>query len=72
MTTSYVTLAGVDIAVLLESAYQLLSLLDEVGYHLLVVLDAIAFFKDREQSIECSAHCTFAVLRVEIDGLVAE
>ena len=72
MTTSYVTLAGVDISVLLESAYQLLSLLNEVGYHLLVVLDVLAFFEDREHSIECSAHCTFAVLRVEIDGLVAE
>ena len=72
VTTSYVTLAGVDISVLLESAYQLLSLLNEVGYHLLVVLDVLAFFEDREHSIECSAHCTFAVLRVEIDGLVAE
>ena len=71
-TTSHVTLAGVDISVLLESAYQLLSLLDKVGYHLLVVLDVLAFFKDRKHSIERSVHCTFVVLRVEIDGLVAE
>ena len=72
VTASYVALAGVDISVLLESAYQRLSLLDEVGYHLLVVLDVLALFENWEHSIECSAHCTFTVLRVEIDGLVAE
>ena len=71
-TTSHVTLASVDIFALLESAYQLLSLLNEVGYHLLVVLDVLAFFENWEHSIECSAHCTFTVLRIEIDGLVAE
>ena len=72
VTTSYVTLAGVDVAVLLESAYQLLGLLNEVGYHLLVVLDVLTLSEDLEHAIERSAHCTFAVLRVEIDGLVAE
>jgi hypothetical protein len=71
-TTSHVTLASVDIFALLESAYQLLSLLDKVVYHLLVVLDVLAFFENWEHSIECSAHCTFTILRVEIDGLVAE
>ena len=70
--TSYVTLAGLDISVLLESAYHLLSLLNEVGYHLLVVLDVLALSEDLEHAIERSAHCTFAVLRVEIDGLVTE
>ena len=71
-TTSHITLAGVDISVLLEAANHLLGLLNEVGYHLLVVLDILAFFEDWEHTIECSAHCTFAVLRGEIDGLVAE
>ena len=71
-TTSHITLAGVDVSVLLEAANHLLSLLNEVGYHLLVVLDALAFSEDLEHAIERSAHCTFAVLWVEIDGLVAE
>ena len=71
-TTSHITLAGVDVSVLLESENLLLGLLDEVGYYLLVVLDVLAFFEDRKHSIECSAHYTFAVLRVEIDDLVAK
>ena len=71
-TTSHITLAGVDVSVLLEAANHHLRLLDEVGYHLLVVLDVLALSEDLEHSIECSAHCTFAVLRVEIDGLVAK
>ena len=70
VTTSYVTLAGVDISVLLESAYQLLSLLNEIGYHLLVVLEVLALSEDFEYAIERSAHCTFAILRVEVDSLV--
>ena len=72
LTTSYVTLAGVDISVLLQSVYQLLSLLNEVGYHLLVVLDVLALSEDLEHAIERSAHCAYAVLRVEIDGLVSD
>ena len=47
-TTSHITLAGVDVSVLLEAANHLLGLLDEVGYHLLVVLVVLAFFEDRE------------------------
>ena len=39
---------------------------------LLVVLNILVLSEDLEHTIECSAHCTFAVLRVEIDGLVAE
>ena len=72
VTTSHITLAGVDISVLLEAANHLLGLLDEGGYHLLVVIDVLALHEDLEHAIERSAHCTFAVLRVEIDGLVAE
>ena len=72
VTTSYVTLAGVDVSVLLEAANHLLGLLDEVCYHLLVVLDVLALSEDLEHSIERSVHSTFVVLRVEIDGLVAE
>ena len=71
-TTSHITLAGVDVSVLLESANLLLGLLDEVGYYLLVVLDVLALSEDLEHAIERSAHCTFAVLQVEIDGLVTE
>ena len=39
---------------------------------LLVVLNILVLFEDLEHAIESLAHCTFAVLRVEIDGLVAE
>ena len=39
---------------------------------LLVVLNILVLFEDLEHTIESFAHCTFAVLRVEIDGLVAE
>ena len=39
---------------------------------LLVVLNILVLSEDLEHTIECSAHCTFAVLRVEIDGFVAE
>ena len=39
---------------------------------LLVVLNILVLSEDLEHTIECSTHCTFAVLRVEIDGLVAE
>ena len=39
---------------------------------LLVILNILVLFEDLEHAIESSAHCTFAVLRVEIDGLVAE
>ena len=70
--TYMTTLARVDESILLEAVNHHLGLLDEVGYHLLVVLDVLTLFKDRKHSIECSAHCTFAVLLVEIDGLVAE
>ena len=71
-TTSHITLAGVDISVLLEAANHHLRLLDEVGYHLLVVLDVLALSEDLEHAIERSTHCTFAILWVETDGLVAE
>ena len=49
-TTSYITLTSVDVAVLLESAYQLLGLLDEVRNHLLVVLDILTLFEDWEKT----------------------
>ena len=39
---------------------------------LLVVLNILVRFEDLEHTIESFAHCTLAVLRVEIDGLVAE
>ena len=39
---------------------------------LLVVLNILVLFEDLEHAIESLAHCSFAVLRVEIDGLVAE
>ena len=71
-TTSHIPLAGVDVSVLLEAANHLLGLLDEVGYHLLVVLDILALSEDMEHAIESLAPCTFAVLRGEIEGLVAE
>ena len=37
-----------------------------------VVLNILVLFEDLEHAIESLAHCTFAVLRIEIDGLVAE
>ena len=49
-----------------------MGLLDEVGYHLLVALAVFALSENLEHTIERSGPCTFAVLRVEIDGLVAE
>ena len=39
---------------------------------LLVVLNILVLFEDLEHAIESLAHCTFAVLRVDIDGLIAE
>ena len=69
---TYMTLARVDESILLEAANHPLGLLNEVGYHILVVLDIPALFEDLEHAIERSAHCTFAVLRVKMDGLVAK
>ena len=69
---TYMTLARVDESILLEAANHPLGLLNEAGYHILVVLDIPALFEDLEHAVECSAHCTFAVLRVEINNLVAE
>ena len=39
---------------------------------LLVVFNILVLFEDLEHAIESLAHYTFAVLRVEMDGLVAE
>ncbi len=69
---TYMTLARVDESILLEAANHPLGLLNEAGYHILVVLDIPALFEDLEHAVEYSAHCTFAVLRVEINNLVAE
>ena len=44
-TTSHITLASVDVSVLLETTNHLLRLLDEVGYYFLVIVDVIAFAK---------------------------
>ena len=43
--TSYITLASVDVYVLLETTNHLLRLLDEVGYYFLVIFDIIALAK---------------------------
>ncbi len=69
---TYMTLARVDESILLEAANHPLGLLNEAGYHILVVLDIPALFEDLEHAIERSAHCTFAVLRVKMDRLVAK
>lgn len=45
LTTSYITLASVDVYVLLETTNHLLRLLDEVGYYFLVIFDVIALAK---------------------------
>ena len=37
---------------------------------LFVVLNILVLFEDLEHAIESLAHCTFAVLRVEVDSLV--
>ena len=37
---------------------------------LLVVLNILVLFEDLEHAIESLTHCTFAVLRVEVDSLV--
>ena len=59
-------LAVIDIAKLIAN------LLCITNGCLLVVLNILVLFEDLEHAIESLAHCTFAVLRVEIDGLVAE
>ena len=43
--TSYITLASVDVYVLLETTNHLLRLLDEVGYYFLVIFYVIALAK---------------------------
>ena len=45
LTTSHITLASVEVSVLLEAVNHFLGLLDEVGYYFLVIFDVIALAK---------------------------